>query len=707
MGTQSQSAGALVGVAVVAGLAGCGGRVVAEADRVCTPLPAAATGGDQSTFPARWPAEMASLAWGVDHALYALGQWLQDGSVRRVLLRSTDLGTSFCVMPSPGPMDQLAAVDGSPIMFGITGTRTDQQSFRVWRSLDAGATWQRIDRELPFLAGPLTLAGVGAQGTTVWITDSSGGYWVSRDAGERFQSTTLASPTLEDGTYPITLLVDPELPGRAFVAYVRLAGGTIDYPVFRTDDAGISWRQMTLPEPDSFAELALARGSRLVYLGATRLWSSDDGGDSWRGGITIPATTTLASSGQLLSLRALGANGTWADRFSVDGGDTWYPTSDLPTGNHPPGEFVADPATDTVLAVTRLGLFRTRDRALWTSVHASPHTATDVVFAGGGDTLWVGAANAILTSRDRGASWTIARKVDGEVSLSVDPTNASRGLAVTTPSPTSAGDLLPARVLRTTDGGTSWQDVPPPPGSDPGSAGVQATIAADGTFYVSTYVAGAHGIAVSHDGGASFTAAAGRMISSVSLLAMAVDPRDSRRVWLEVQGGTLYESRDAGGSWLTHTWPRPPEQQNQWTPPRSAGIVFSGDAIVVAGPRGIARSADSGITWTLVTLSVPALGADGFPDVLALRGAPDGRLLTTNYNRLYASSDNGATWTVAVEIPLSSSLGRPAVDPARPGRVVLPFTQAVTAPFLSISPPIYPAGVLPWDLSSVIEVSLP
>ena len=95
------------------------------------------------------------------------------------------------------------------------------------------------------------------------------------------------------------------------------------------------------------------------------------------------------------------------------------------------------------------------------------------------------------------------------------------------------------------------------------------------------------------------------------------------------------------------------------------------------------------------------------PDVLALRAAPDGRLLLTSYNHLYTSGDNGAAWTFAVEMSLWSSLGRLAVDPARPDRVVLPFTQAAAVPYLNITTPIYPTGVLPWALSSLIEVSLP
>lgn len=171
----------------------------------------------------------------------------------------------------------------------------------------------------------------------------------------------------------------------------------------------------------------------------------------------------------------------------------------------------------------------------------------------------------------------------------------------------------------------------------------------------------------------------------------------------------LHETRDAGGSWQTHAVARPsPASQTQTPPVRSGGIAFSAGAIVVAGPRGLARSTDGGITWTIPALPGAPMLADGVPDILALRAAPDGRLLMASYNRLFASSDAGATWTVAVELPLWSSLGAPAFDPVRPDRVLLPFTTAATIPYLTADAvPSYPLGVLPWELWSLIAVSLP
>ena len=70
--------------------------------------------------------------------------------------------------------------------------------------------------------------------------------------------------------------------------------------------------------------------------------------------------------------------------------------------------------------------------------------------------MWAAAANAILTSRDRGATWSVARFVDGDVALSVDPSNGNRGLAIVT-QPLAASSEVPAPgLLRTLDAGASW-----------------------------------------------------------------------------------------------------------------------------------------------------------------------------------------------------------------------------------------------------------
>ena len=283
---RSRSRPARGSAAVVAALAGCGGRAAAEADRVCTPLPAAATTGNQSTFPPPWPAEMASLAWGADHALYALGQWLQEGSVRRVLLRSTDLGTSFCVMP-------VARADGP-----VRGGRRIASHVRHHGHAHRPA-------QLPGLAQPgrgRDLAAYRSRAARSWRARSRwpasapraspcgsptrpAAYWVSRDAGEYFERATLALPkSPEDGTLPsvlMTFLADPELPGRAFVTYLQLADDGIYYHGSTGPTTPASAGATSPPRNlDVFIEMALTRGSRLVLVGAERLWLSDDGGDS-------------------------------------------------------------------------------------------------------------------------------------------------------------------------------------------------------------------------------------------------------------------------------------------------------------------------------------------------------------------------------------------------------------------------------------------
>ena len=258
----------------------------------------------------------------------------------------------------------------------------------------------------------------------------------------------------------------------------------------------------------------------------------------------------------------------------------------------------------------------------------SRHTPRrDVVFAGSGDTLWVGAANAILTSRDRGASWTMRPRVEGEVSLIVDPSNASRGVA----SPYVVVRLRRARCpppracCARPRRDASWQDIRDRPRATPQSPGCSATIAADGTFYVSTYTTGAYSIAASSNGGASFASGVGRAPHHDRVAAGDVrrSARFAPRAGSRSHGGTLL--RDARRRRLVADarlaahprWSR----ISQTTP--IGRDRLSSDAIVVA-PRGspaARRAAAPGRSQRSPTRpSGPTCAR-----LLALRAAPDGR----------------------------------------------------------------------------------
>ena len=211
MGTQSQSAGAC-------GrrrwwrrwpaAAGVRWRRQTASARRCPRPPRRAI---RSTFPALAGGDGVARV-GRDHALYALGQWLQDGSVRRCC----------CARPTwdiilrdaiTRPIDQFAAVDRSPVRSASQPrppTSRASRSGAAWTQARPGSVSMRS-------ALPRRPAHAGRRrrpGTTMSITYSSSSYWVSRDAGEYFERRRWRSPTRRHASPSVlmTFLADPELP---------------------------------------------------------------------------------------------------------------------------------------------------------------------------------------------------------------------------------------------------------------------------------------------------------------------------------------------------------------------------------------------------------------------------------------------------------------------------------------------------------------
>lgn len=331
-------------VALVGALAGCGSSVLGK--DICEPLPA----GER-------PAQLGSFAWGAGHALW---HWNEGGNTRKRLLRSTDLGDSFCVLPTPEPLEQFAAIDGSPMMFGVVT--------RLFRSQDASVSWEQVGDGLlaPELGVP-SVVGLGSDGPTVWIWDQLSSYHVSRDAAATFRPVTL--PVADSDVLVLNFLVDPARPARAFARMFVLTDPSIGvrYPLYRTDDAGQSWDLVTVPA-DEFGSVLMTRSSHLVLQAMGRLWLGYDGGDRWWPGMVLPLYSSISQSGGILSLSEYLPDGSATTHYWSDDGETWHPNADIPGGDMQPTEIAVDPVTGTALASTPLGLFRSRDRVTWTSL---------------------------------------------------------------------------------------------------------------------------------------------------------------------------------------------------------------------------------------------------------------------------------------------------------------------------------------------------
>jgi photosystem II stability/assembly factor-like uncharacterized protein len=214
------------------------------------------------------------------------------------------------------------------------------------------------------------------------------------------------------------------------------------------------------------------------------------------------------------------------------------------------------------------------------------------------------------------------------------------------------------QVLRTTDGGSSWQDVSPP-----GSAGLLfRDVEAQSAYRASVLAIGegdASRIYTTFDGGRSWTTAFVNDDPHAFYDCMAFYPGGRRGLVLSdpVDGKfRIAATDDFGRSW--HVLPNdgmPPAMTNE------AAFAASGTCLVTSGRDawfasgvGASRafhSRDGGRTWTVTGAPIPPSAAGGGVFSLAFRNPRDGVMVGGDFNAptngARASGfthDGGATW---------------------------------------------------------------
>jgi photosystem II stability/assembly factor-like uncharacterized protein len=190
-------------------------------------------------------------------------------------------------------------VPGKPNLFyfGSTGGG-------VWRSRDAGTTWQNISDG--FFGGSIGAVAVspsdpnviyvgGGEKTVRGNVSHGSGMWKSTDAGETWKSIGLT----ESHHIP-RIRIHPQNPDLVYAAVLgRLYGPSEQRGVFRSKDGGATWERVLFVHADAGAvDLILdPNNPRIIYASTWRvrrtpyslesggpgsgLWKSTDGGDTW------------------------------------------------------------------------------------------------------------------------------------------------------------------------------------------------------------------------------------------------------------------------------------------------------------------------------------------------------------------------------------------------------------------------------------------
>lgn len=273
----------------------------------------------------------------------------------------------------------------------------------------------------------------------------------------------------------------------------------------------------------------------------------------------------------------------------------------------------------------------TRLFAQWSFTNAPPVDRYDDVFFIGADTGWAvgGSAGTIIRTYDGGDTWQ--EVFDGPGYL--------RSIEFATPEVGFCG-TLDGRFLRTTDGGDSWQNIA---GSiTPGVTGVCGLSAptADRIYGVGIWSQPAHLIR-SVDGGTTWTSTSMSDLATslVDVLFLNADTGYiSGQAAPQSAGGVILRTVDGGETWTTvHTTGTGADYV--WKLQSPDGVHLFGS---IEGPPGngtrYTRSEDGGLSWDTdtITSAYYYVQVIGFLD--PLRG------WTGGYGQLLETTDGGAQW---------------------------------------------------------------
>ena len=478
----------------------------------------------------------------------------------------------------------------------------------ILKSHDGGDTWQAVGwLEVGF---GVSLVVDPGDPDTLYVGTGTG-VFKSTDGGQNWQQV------LPEGG--MNLAIAPGAPDSVFAAG--------DSGIFKSTDDGETWRRTMDRHANS---VQVAPGSpRVVYAGTPEgVLKSSDGGETWVNrnlGIGYSSVGALAvhpgeqntviagsSPGELNSIQGEGIYKT------IDGGLSWVRKG---------SEFIdvdvvqvaVDPSNPNVVyAGTRCsrGVYRTDDGgASWAFLSQGPRWAahyTMRIATAAGSIVWLTGADGLEGSNDGGQTWPLAadeleRHFHG---IAISPHDSRLIFAGT------AGDAPPgttyypgARILRSTDGGRSWDEVGSgfPSGADTNIHDIIFDPFDPKVVYVATTSHEASitvGIYKSTDGGETWMPANNGLaedLGSMDVHEIVASPTTPGLLYAGTRAG-VYRSTDGGGSWASTGFSE--GVRSLLIDPTDPSSLYAGT------DAGLFWSADGGDAWQRLE-SVPAKPVTG------------------------------------------------------------------------------------------------
>lgn len=435
------------------------------------------------------------------------------------LFRSTDAGASW------QPIDGLGRVFVAALAPDPAHAHTVYAAAGgIFKSADAGTTWARVG----------TATGTGAvavDGGTVYAATGQG-LLASDDGGLTWQTR---NTSMKDDRSISSLTVTP----RRLIASTYCAG------VLTSADGGRTWRPANagLPFQCPFTPTAVALTTRGFLVGLERGAYASTDGAHWRDANTGLSLTTITSLVAPAANRVYAAAGTQGLFASTDRGRHWR----LAPTRLAEARVVAAHDDTVLVAGTKGKVLQSDDRGgTWRDASAALAGKRVTAFAFAGATAYAGTAADGVFVRD-GVAWrplgpaktpVAVIAVAGDTIYVGSFANTTRGL------------------YRSTDGGTTWRKVR----SDDVAAVVVDPARPASVYVVSAYVfKSTDGGETWHRAGPGLPRIRAKLISPTHvvfyrvmpdwLTTLALDPADPRRLFVGTAHNGVYTSANGGASW--------------------------------------------------------------------------------------------------------------------------------------------------------------
>ncbi|MEM8933189.1 MAG: hypothetical protein AAGE94_18520, partial [Acidobacteriota bacterium] len=255
--------------------------------------------------------------------------------------------------------------------------------------------------------------------------------------------------------------------------------------------------------------------------------------------------------------------------------------------------------------------------------------------------------DGLLRSRDDGDTWTVIEGPKPDALSPHDP------------------DELWAEGLRSRDGGDTWTPIATPL--------PLTTMPAFGTPG-ELFVYGLHGVWSSPNDGTTWTEV-NRGLREALVLDVEIDPLDPTTVYVQTFAGSVFRSRDGGGTWARLFTQGPTSATTLHVVPTEPRTLLSDRA---PGQSGWNQSRDDGVTWE----ALPVLDELRFvvgdfahdptdPQRLFVAGSTTEPRFSPPWATLWGSEDGGRSWNVLLHKERTSFLRQVVVDPFDPSRLYL------------------------------------